>query len=593
MNIMPTPINCLPTERNRRSRTYAGARWLMAAFLGVVLFSEASARSAHFTTGVEAADKFGVHEIVLTGNGTVANPFDTLATVKFSPPSGEKNAKTVNAFHDGGNTWRARVYVSETGDWKWSSRCDTDTGLNGKTGTFKARNSDLRGRLLPHSKNPRHWQTENGRWFLNLNDTSYYFLTAYSAYGAPVSDADAKAYVRDLAERGITSMRSFTLVGPSGYLEDGPEFERRWREGVFEDAEFTRPRLDYLRVADERLRLLLNEYPDMKMQLVLFPRGSRHGRDANIWANFSPAQKERLMRTMIARYAAYPQIFWLVANDVHYGPKHPNNNAFAREVGEYFRRHDPWRHPMSTGHARKIDFFFSDEDWATYIHVEDAYDVGAAQYEKYHRYAKPVFLGEDRYEHDHLALDPVDMRYFQRRLFWAWSLAGGSANYGGRWWVLLPYSKTGHTPSPINTRPANKGHVFTAQLTGLDSVKFIRDYFTTRKIELSDFEPDHALVNDPEVKEATRAPKLMRRGQQEFLIYHPNAAADDRNTRADESKTPSVILDLSAASGKFSVEWYRAADGTAQPGGVIDGGKSQTLRSPWRGQDCVVRLRRK
>jgi hypothetical protein len=48
----------------------------------------------------------------------------------------------------------------------------------------------------------------------------------------------------------------------------------------------------------------------------------------------------------------------------------------------------------------------------------------------------------------------------------------------------------------------------------------IKDYFNTRMMELSDFEPDHALVNDPGVIEPARAPKLMRRGYDEFLIYH-------------------------------------------------------------------------
>ncbi len=165
---------------------------------------------------------------------------------------------------------------------------------------------------------------------------------------------------------------------------------------------------------------------------------------------------------------------------------------------------------------------------------------------------------------------------------------------------MHPYTQTGTRPTPSPWSVIAGGEegkrrqvvTHTQQLTGLDSVKAIRDFFITRKIELSDFEPDHALVNDPEVKEATRAPKLMRRGHDEFLIYHPNAAADDRNARADESKTPAVVVDLSAASGAFTVEWYRAADGTSQTGGVLEGGKPQTLRSPWRGQDCVVRLRR-
>jgi uncharacterized protein DUF5060 len=46
---------------------------------------------------------------------------------------------TVHAFYDGDKTWRARVCVSETGDWKWTSRSDTDKGLNGRRGIFSRR----------------------------------------------------------------------------------------------------------------------------------------------------------------------------------------------------------------------------------------------------------------------------------------------------------------------------------------------------------------------------------------------------------------------------------------------------------------------
>ncbi|MCI0537066.1 MAG: hypothetical protein L0Z50_17765 [Verrucomicrobiales bacterium] len=35
-------------------------------------------------------------------------------------------------------------------------------------------------------------------------------------------------------------------------------------------------------------------------------------------------------------------------------------------------------------------------------------------------------------------------------------------------------------------------------------------------------------------------------------------------------------MDLSAGA-TFTVEWYRAADGTAQPGGILAGGKPQTV----------------
>lgn len=143
-------------------------------------------RGGNFTSATQPAAKFGVHEIVLTGDGQVANPFDTVATVQFTPPSGAANVKTVWAFFDGENTWRARVYLGETGEWSWTSTCKTDEKLHGQSGTFQCEPSNLRGRLLAHPKNPRQWMTEDGRWFLNLNDTAYFLLCAHDGNGDAV-----------------------------------------------------------------------------------------------------------------------------------------------------------------------------------------------------------------------------------------------------------------------------------------------------------------------------------------------------------------------------------------------------------------------
>lgn len=104
-------------EANRPRHVAWHSRGLLLACL---LASGQMARAANLTAGSDFAVKFGVHEIVLTDDGSAANPFDTVATVTFVPPSGEKNAKVVHAFFDGGNTWRARVYVSETGTWTWT-----------------------------------------------------------------------------------------------------------------------------------------------------------------------------------------------------------------------------------------------------------------------------------------------------------------------------------------------------------------------------------------------------------------------------------------------------------------------------------------
>jgi Domain of unknown function (DUF5060) len=550
----------------------------------IVMAAALVLRAANFTSASETASMFGVHEIVMTGNGAVSNPFDVVAVVRFLPPSGEKDARLINAFYDGSNAWRARVYVSEAGAWKWSSRCESDSALDGKSGQFVAAASKLHGRLLVHPRNPRQWITEDGRWFLNLNDTAYFLLCRFDANGQPIPEQDARDYVRDVEERGVTSLRCFLASSERGFREA----REQWRNWIFADDASSQLRLDNLQCADGRLRSLLDSQPDLAVQLIILPLAA-YGRDEDFWKNLSAVQKERVLRYLVARYAAYPQLFWLIANDVHYGDKFPANNAMAREVGKYFEQHDPWQHPRSTGPARRLKFPFADESWATYIHIEDLHDLGAQQYLPYERHEKPVFLGEDRYENDHgPKTDPAQMDYWQRRLYWSWLLSGGSANYGGRWWVMQPYSTTGKREAQSRW---SKDLAFRDQLTGLDSVKHIRSWFAVRKIELSDFEPAPALVKDADGDAGIRSPKLMRREQREFIIYHPNGAEDGREAHPHATRAPGAIVDLSNATGRFTVEWYRVRNGEARAGGTMKGGKPQTLRSPWTGEDCVVRLR--
>jgi len=559
---------------------------LLLAVLVAVSLANWTRGGEHFTTGEAVAAKYGVHEIAIAGDADVGNPFDSLVMVTFRPPTGDAHAKTVSAFYDGEGVWRARVYVSEAGEWQWSSQSATNPELRGKSGRFRAVGSGLRGRLLPHPKNSRQWITEDGRFFLNLSDTAYFLLCSRDGNGEAVSDDDARRYVRDDVERGITAVRCFVASGSSGFSEAA----KQWTDWHFADETCSKLRLANLQQTDRRLRLLLDEFPDVAVQLILFPLEA-YARDDRFWTALAPAQRERLLRNLVARFAAYPQLQWLVVNDAHFGEKFPNNNDLAREVGDYLQQHDVWQHPRSAGHARRVPFYFGGEDWATYVHIEHAHDLGALQYGAYHAFGKPVFLGEDRYEQDHgPRQDPRHMQYWQRRLFWAWLLSGGSANYGGRWWVVQPYSETGERATAFHKRPAV---TFTEALTGLDSVRVIRDYFEQRAIDLGAFEPEHGLVADAAGGKEAKSPRLMRRGADEFLIYHPNAESNEQLAQPNPRMAAGIRLDLRKIEGNFAVEWCRAVDGLSQSGGELSGGDWRELVAPWSGEDVVVRLVRK
>lgn len=514
---------------------------LQGLFLFVIV---GQAMAANFSSGNEPAIKYGVHEISLSGNGVVSNPFDIHATVTFRSPSG--SAKTVNAFYDDSNTWRARVYVTESGGWSWSSSCASDAGLNGKNGSFSASASTpLKGMIKKHSSNARAWMTDNGKTFLNIADTAYYLFT---------NDADPwQAYVRDDWNYGITMVRA-NIVGA---LRDWQRFfQLGSNRDKFEIANFKRD--------DVRMQWMLDNYPGMYVELIMFPESNTGWTyDENFWKGMTSTQKNRLLRFLVARYAAYPQIMWEIGNDYNYTK--PNNIAMANEVGNYVKANDPWGHLITTGGLRDQPFKFANAAWCGFAHVETIDAYAGDQADDYG--AKHVFNGEDRYE-SHKA--PKSVAYYFSRMNWAWLLSGGSACYGGIWDRTINYTNS--------------------NLTGLNSMRYIRPFLENRAIDLAQFTPNDALATDSNGATGKNRVKLANRGTNEYLAMITGGEGDGAYIKPRPNIVPGCSINLAGASGTFNVEWMNGTTGAIANGGTVTGGGKVTLKAPWVYTHVIVRL---
>ncbi len=550
-------------------------------------WASAPADGPSFTRAPASARERGTHEIVLRGDAGAENPFETEATVTFVPPSGPSHLLTVDAFYDGGDTWRARVYVTEEGAWTWTASSAVDPVLDGQNGHFEAIASELPGLLGKDSANPRSWITADGRPFVNVGDTAY---RLFHGTEAPAW----RAFVRDSVVRGASSLRVASLGGWGGTAGVDEDDNNAW---VWNDPwvggappDYTRFDLSKFQETDARLVWIANEYPRVALQMILFSlKGYGSEATGEWWGRLPESVRTATMRYMIARWSAFPEIFWLVVNDLHCGERFPANRAFVREVGRFFATHEPWPHLISTGPERGGGFPFGPEDldWVGYVHLEDRDAVGADSITDYglDRLPVHVYLGEDIYEQDHERYD--DPRFFFRWLQWSWLLSAGSANYCGRWGVIHPYTRTGRTD--LTWRGAS-GQDFTGiPLVGMDAFPFIGRYFRERGIDLADFVPDDGRAADAAGRTGKLRPKLVRRGEDEFLIYHPNA--DESGYRAVPSDGRATLrIDLSPARGRFESEWYRPLDGLAVAGRSVEGGGVRELASPWPGQDVVLRL---
>lgn len=589
--------SCATSVAATRAR---GRRLRVTVLAACLALASGVAVAGNLTVDTEVAHRFGVHEIRLRGAGRSPNPFLTRCTVEFEAPSG--TSYSVAAFYDGGEVWKARLYVTEAGVWTWRSRSD-EPDLDGRGSSFRAIESSLPGKLRKHDSDPKQWMTDDGRWFLNVSDTAYRLLNA------TVPEEAFRDYVREDAALGFTSLRCGGLGGWDWRRNStfGGYDNSQWPWAGDDTSKFDLARFQ---ATDRRLTYLLDNYPDMYVELIVFGLLDwRTDHTGAAWQALPERVRHRTLDYMIARWAAFPEVFWLIVNDLDLRDTRPANLAMAREVGAYLRAHDPWGSLATCGGERhqRIPFVTpSDRRWSTYIHLETEYSISGTPAELYATVPVHVFDAEDRYEHDYPDLEPLHPAYFYRRLMWSWLLSAGSANYGGRYLVVQPYSQTGRLTARIGD-----GY-YTRRLVGADSLRYIKRFFVRTGVALVGWRPDDGKARDARslpmwsrlrrlfgFDESRRVKCMVSPGGDAVLLYHPNAVEgfDEegdpriaRNIDVDRRTTAAMDVDLSRSSRYFRVVWMRARDGELVEGDVVAGGAIRRLVAPWKGEDVVVYL---
>lgn len=556
--------------------------------VGISVFSVLNVQAANpynFSRDSQDAELYGTHEIRLLGNGSVANPFDALAQVEFTRPDGSK--VLVPAFYDGGNVWRARAYANKLGTWNWK----TISGVSFSEGSFVVkRERSLRGMLRKHKSNPRRWMTDNGRTFIPLFDTAYLLL---SETNTPIFEQ----YVDDNVAMGITGLRCHSL--------GSFDWDMQWVDGDATTGPRNKINVSSFQRTDYRLEWLLDTYPNLQVQMILFPDGNTKA-DSPFWKDLpgtSPstdAEKEkvrqRLLRYMVARWSAFPNVFFETTNDTYLGTSSssaPKAWFWAENVGNYFFTKDPWnqgsyKRPMAFGHRRDQKYPFANPEsypWNTFIPGYGSWDLDAAQADQYSSDKNLVFYQEDYYEEDPFNdNEPDHPDYFYRWQAWSWILSGGGFTYGG---------DINHLQDPGNIPMLPYS---TSGLKGLKSINRLKRFFEDRSIDLALYEPKDSLSS----RSDELRPQVMRKVSSgpEFIVYYPNATRAGEAANLATTKAASFNLNLSEASSsiRFESEWVRAVDGVRKrPSTTVTGGGTKVFSVPtswsgWVGQDVVLRL---
>lgn len=316
--------------------------------------------------------RWGVHEITLKA-AVPGNPFDVALTATFT--DGRTTLK-VRGFHDGEGIWRLRFSPPREGVWRWRTTSPV-RALNGQAGTVSATAPRLGDHGPLHVAGGYHLAHADGTPFRQVGTTAYAW--------AQQSDALCDQTLATLRASPFNKVRM--CVFPNVAAEPIFPFEK-----AGEGWDYDRLNPAYFRRLEDRARRL----GDLGIQadLILFhPYDGKTG-----WHAMTPARDDRYVRYMVARFAAFSNVWWSLANE--WDLVKAKSVADFERLGQLVRAEDPYGRLCSIHNWREL--YDNGRPWISHASIQNGAAVMDDTRAELLRsvWKKPVIYDEVRYEGD-------------------------------------------------------------------------------------------------------------------------------------------------------------------------------------------------
>jgi hypothetical protein len=346
----------------------------------------------------------GVHEIVLDGPST-GNPFlETKVWADFT-----NGASTVRApgFYDGAGIYRIRFSPPTEGAWRWRTHGNV-AALSGKSGVVLA--------VAPTAGDHGPVAVTGGYHFVRADGTPFRQIGTTAYAWALQSDALCDQTLATLAASPFNKVRM--CVFPNVESEPIWPFEKTADGGW----DFDRLNPVYFRRFEDRVRRL--NALGIQADLILFhPYDDKSG-----FHGMSAARDDRYVRYMVARMAAFSNVWWSLANE--WDLVKTKTAADFDRLGQLIAAEDPygrlrsihdWRQPYDNGRP-----------WVSHASLQHGAAVMDDSRAEIFRgvWRKPVIFDEVRYEGD------LDKRWGDLKpealveRFWHGAVAGTYVGHG-------------------------------------------------------------------------------------------------------------------------------------------------------------------
>jgi len=355
----------------------------------------------------ETVPQWDIFERTLKGPSD-GNPFtDVTLSARFT--QGDRTVEP-EGFYDGEGVYRVRFMPDTLGEWTYTTRSNRKV-LDGKTGSFvcgpPAKGSHGPVRVRRHV----HLAYADGTPYYQVGTTCY----AWAHQG----DTLETQTLATLATAPFNKMRMCVFPKSYAYNQNEPEFypfegkpPKAWDVTRFNPAFF---RHIEQRVAD--LRDL-----GIEADLILFHPYDRWG-----FKSMDREADDRYLRYVVARLAAYRNVWWSLANEYDLMLKIPSKtmadwDRFFRIIRDY----DPYGHLRGIHNCRQ--WYDHTKPWVTHASVQSS-DFGVAP-DLPGRYRKPVIYDECKYEGNiKQGWGNISAREMVHR-FWLGGLAGCTVGHG-------------------------------------------------------------------------------------------------------------------------------------------------------------------
>ncbi len=314
----------------------------------------------------------------------------------------------VGGFYDGDGRYLVRFLPPKSGDWRWFTESNARS-LSGIEGSLTVEHAEDRGPV--RVADDHHFAYASGEPFTPFGTTAYAWVHQ--------PEGVQQRTLTSLAAAPFNKLRM--CLFPKDFLYNSNEPERfvypRAEDGSFDTERFD---VEFFRVLEERIQQL--GHLGIEADLILFHPYDRWG-----FSKLGPAVDERYLKYVVRRLAAFPTVWWSMANEYELltTKRPPEWHRLAQIVVD----EDHVGHLLSIHNWSEL--FDYSANWATHASLQRGdRELGKRIDEWRAKWGKPVIVDEFGYEGDldqgwgNLTAEEVVER------FWSATVRGGYLTHG-------------------------------------------------------------------------------------------------------------------------------------------------------------------